>query len=124
MERDPMIVAGIGLRADATEADLHAALALTRRRPDTLATLAIKVTPALRRIADSLGLPLIELSEADIADIPTRTVSPRVQARFGTGSLAEAAALRVAGRGAKLTTLRVTSPNGMATVAIAEGIAP
>ena len=75
-----MIVAGIGLRADATEADLHAALALTRRRPDTLATLAIKVTPALRRFADSLGLPLIELSEADIADIPTRTVSPRVQA--------------------------------------------
>ncbi|WP_286760280.1 MULTISPECIES: cobalamin biosynthesis protein [Sulfitobacter] len=119
-----MTVAGIGLRADATEADLHAALALTRRRPDTLATLAIKVTPALRRFADSLGLPLIELSEADIADIPTRTVSPRVQARFGTGSLAEAAALRVAGRGAKLTTLRVTSPNGMATVAIAEGIAP
>ena len=119
-----MIVAGIGMRADATEADLHAALTLTRRTPDTLATLAIKVTPALRLFADNLGVPLIELSEADIADIPTRTVSPRVQARFGTGSLAEAAALRVAGRGAKLTTLRVASPNGMATVAIAEGIAP
>ena len=119
-----MIVAGIGMRADATEADLHAALALTRRTPDTLATLAIKVTPALRRFADRMGLPLIELSEADIADIPTRTVSPRIQARFGTGSLAEAAALRVAGRGAKLTTLRVASPNGMATAAIAEGIAP
>ena len=28
-----MIVAGIGLRADATEADLHAALALTPRKP-------------------------------------------------------------------------------------------
>ena len=115
-----MIVAGIGMRADATEADLHAALTLTRRTPDTLATLAIKVTPALRLFADNLGVPL----EADIADIPTRTVSPRIQARFGTGSLAEAAALRVAGRGAKLTTLRVASPNGMATAAIAEGIAP
>ena len=51
-----MIVAGIGMRADATEADLHAALTLTRRTPDTLATLAIKVTPALRLFADNLGV--------------------------------------------------------------------
>ena len=78
-----MIVAGIGLRADATEADLHAALALTRRRPDTLATLAIKVTPALRRFADSLGLPLIELSEADIET--SRRVPCRRACRRGSG---------------------------------------
>ena len=53
--------------------------------------------------------------------------SDRIKARFGTGSLAEAAALLAAGQnegdiGARLTVPRVQTENGMATAAIAERI--
>ncbi len=119
-----MIVAGIGIAGRCNRGGFTRGTDADTAHAGHIGDARDQGDAGVARFADNLGVPLIELSEADIADIPTRTVSPRIQARFGTGSLAEAAALRVAGRGAKLTTLRVASPNGMATAAIAEGIAP
>ncbi len=125
-----MICAGIGYRRAATLADLQEALALTGITPDALASIAAKAdSPPLQDLARQTGLPLITLSEAEIAGIRTLTHSPRLQARFGTGSLAEAAALAAAGRDAqnartRLLAPRVQTANGMATAAIAERISP
>lgn len=116
-----MIVAGIGLRAATTEATLAALLqeaeAQTGHPVQALATATEKAThPALTALAQSRALPLHTVA---INGIATRTQSPRITARFGTGSLAEAAALAAAGPGATLTLARITAPDGMATIAIA-----
>ena len=123
-----MIVAGIGFRAAATMADLHQALTLAGPPPDALASVAEKATaPVLRDLAQRLDLPLIALPPEALAAEQTPTSSPRVQARFGTGSLAEAAALAGARHGqpgatARLLAPRTQSANGMATAALAERI--
>lgn len=119
-----MIVAGIGLRRQATLADLRCALDLAGVTPDRLAVLNTKATPPLTELALQMGIPLILVPEQDVSGIQTPTQSNRIIARFATGSLAEALALRAAGAGATLTISRVTSPNGMATAAIAKGPTP
>ena len=116
-----MIVAGIGLRAATTEATLAALLrraeAQTGHPVHALATATEKAThPALTALAQSRALPLHAVA---INGIATRTQSPRITARFGTGSLAEAAALAAAGPGATLPLARITAPDGLATIAIA-----
>jgi len=119
-----MIVAGIGYRSDTTPADLDAALALTGATPDALASLDGKAAGPLAALAQTLNLPLIALSEDQIAGVQTLTCSPRIKARFATGSLAEACALVAAGPAARLTHPRVIGPCGRVTVAIAEGSTP
>jgi cobalt-precorrin 5A hydrolase len=125
-----MKVAGIGFRADATLADLRSVLALTGARPDALASLAAKAAqPALIELAAELALPLIALREEDIAGEPTPTCSPRIQSRFGTGSVAEACALVAARQGpgparSRLITPRLITADGMATAALAERLEP
>ena len=117
-----MKVAGIGFRAAAPLSALRQALDLAEAaggRVTALATTAEKAdAPALRALAQERGLPILPVS---VQDVPTQTQSPRVQARFGTGSLAEAAALQAAGSGARLTVPRLTTPDGQATAAIASG---
>jgi cobalt-precorrin 5A hydrolase len=54
-----------------------------------------------------------------VAGVVTPSQSARVQALFGTGSLAEAAALVAAGPNARLLAAKTTSPCGRATCAIA-----
>ncbi len=71
-------------------------------------------------LAARLDLPILSIPPEALAAQPVQTHSPRVQSRYNTGSLAEAAALAAAGPGARLTGPRVTSPDGMATAAIAE----
>lgn len=122
-----MIVAGIGYRKAATLADLREAMALTGSTPSALATVAAKAhDAAMTALADELDLPVIAVTKDQIAGIQTVTHSARIDARFGTGSLAEAVALVGAGYGlagysaAQLTVTRVQSANGMATAAIAE----
>lgn len=117
-----MKIAGIGLRAAATLADLQDALALAGcARPDALATLAAKAEkPQIKALAETLGIPVLKLGEDEISGIPTLTCSPRIKARFGTGSVAEAAALAAGGTGARLICPRVKTTNGLATAAIAE----
>ncbi|WP_149141323.1 cobalamin biosynthesis protein [Gemmobacter caeruleus] len=121
-----MRVAGIGFRAAAPLASLAAALAEVEARggrAEALATLAVKAgADALQALARARGLPVLALP--DLAGINTPTLSPRVQARFGTGSLAEAAALAGAGPGAHLTVARIATPDGMATAAMAEAPSP
>jgi cobalt-precorrin 5A hydrolase len=122
MERHPMIVAGFGFRAETTLAALRDALARAGG-PDGvthLATLAAKA-PDLAALGRSLGLPVIALPPEALKDQPTLTRSPRVEALYATGSVAEAAALAAAGPGARLRGARATSQDGTATAAIADG---
>ncbi|AHD10417.1 cobalamin biosynthesis protein [Phaeobacter gallaeciensis] len=125
-----MKVAGIGFREAATAADLAAALALCDQSVDAIASIAAKAhTPAMQDFARSIGLPVIALQEQDIAGEQTLTCSPRIKARFATGSLAEAAALAgarhgVAGAKARLLAPRVVTADGLATAAIAERLEP
>ncbi|THD84733.1 precorrin methylase [Aliigemmobacter aestuarii] len=120
-----MIVAGIGFRAAATAEALAAALAALgpdAPMPEALATAAEKAdAAALRVLAARMGLPVVSVPASRLSGVKTPTRSERVKERFGTGSLAEAAALAAAGPGARIIAGRVTSPCGMATAALAEG---
>ncbi len=105
MERGAVRVAGVGFRAGAAPADLVAAL--DGAGPvAALATVAEKAA-ALEGLAAGLGLPVLAVA---VAGVETPSVSARVVGRFGTGSLAEAAALKgveaLGGRGAKLVMAR------------------
>lgn len=121
-----MIVAGIGFRALAPIAALTEVLARAEAAAgasvEALATPADKAQAVqIRALAASLGLPLIAVPAAALARIDTPTRSPRVEARYGTGSVAEAAALAAAGPGARLTVARLSSTDRTATAAIAIG---
>ncbi|WP_102224952.1 cobalamin biosynthesis protein [Acidimangrovimonas sediminis] len=119
-----MRVAGLGFRRGTSAAALGDALARAGGgRLDALATAAEKATaPALRHLAEAMNLPILALPPEALAGVPTATHSPRVVARFGTGSLAEAAALAGAGPGARLIAPRTVSADRTATAAIAERI--
>ncbi|WP_374803210.1 cobalamin biosynthesis protein [Paracoccus zhouxuedongae] len=117
-----MIAAGFGFRGAASVDDLAQALAAAvaaagGASPDLLATAPDKAgATALTGLAARLGLPL---RAVPVDGIATPTDSDRVRARFGTGSLAEAAALSAAGPGARLIAGRQISDNGMAVAALA-----
>lgn len=116
-----MIAAGIGLRAAATAADLAAALARLPARPDCLALPEDKAGhPALAGLALPVVAVPLPLLRAQAAPTP----SPRQPARYGGASVAEAAALAAAGRGARLILPRCIAPGGRVTLALAEGPDP
>ncbi|PVH28007.1 cobalamin biosynthesis protein [Pararhodobacter oceanensis] len=120
-----MIVAGFGFRQGASVDSLRAALNLTSARPDLLATAASKAgSPALQALAQDLGLSIHAVAPSDLRAQATLTHSAAAIAAHGTGSVAEAAALSAAGPGARLTGPRKTSPDRMASCAIAERDAP
>jgi cobalt-precorrin 5A hydrolase len=118
-----MIVAGIGFNTRATPAALAKAvdtaiLAAGGARLDALASAWSKsADPVLIAFAQTRALPLLVVN---VAGIQTPSQSPRVLALFGTGSLAEAAALAGAGPNARLLATKCTSPCGRATAAIAQ----
>jgi len=114
-----MIVAGFGFRAAATRDSLADALARASggRHVDRLATAADKVP----HLAAAFDLPVVAVAADLIAAQDTATSSPASRAARGTGSLAEAAALAAAGRGARLIAPRAVSCDRMATCALAEG---
>jgi cobalt-precorrin 5A hydrolase len=122
MERYPMIVAGFGFRSGVTVAALQDALAQAGGAEGVthLATLDAKVE-GLEPLAQMLALPLLALEPEAVRGQVTLTQSGRVDAMFGTGSVAEAAALAAAGSGAVLRGPRAVSADGTATAAIAEG---
>lgn len=123
-----MRVAGFGFRANAPLAALKDALARAGGGPlDALATAAAKAeAPVLRALAAELGLPVLAQPPEALQAQTTPTRSPRIATRFGTGSLAEAAALAGAGPGAgpgaRLIGPRAISTDRTATAAIAERI--
>ena len=118
-----MRVAGVGFRAGASAAALteavQAAAGVAGVRPEALATLPEKAGAAvLCAVAGQMALPVLAVQ---VAGVVTPTRSARIAARFGTGSVAEAAALAAAGPGAVLIAGRQVSADGMATAAMAEG---
>ncbi len=121
-----MRVAGVGFRAAADLASLQDALqkalgATDGRAIDAVVSEAAKAREKVfRELAQIIGIPGLGVSQQDLAQMLTPTQSARIQDRFGTGSLAEAAALAAAGPGARLLAERVISSDGMATAAIAE----
>lgn len=126
-----VIVAGVGFRhgvvADEIVALVARALgevALSLDRLSALATVeARSAEPGFREAARRLAVPARSMTADALAATPAgRTASNRVQALYGVGSVAEAAALACAGQGAELLAPRITSAR--ATCAIARGRAP
>lgn len=117
-----MIVAGFGFRREATLDALSEALARAGGSEGVthLATLASKAQ-GLEVLARALGLPVIAVPAEALRGVATVTRSERVEAMFGTGSVAEAAALVAVGPGARLVAARAVSADGTVTAAIAEG---
>lgn len=117
-----MIAAGIGFRAGAGVASLRNALAKAGGGAQILCTVADKSeAAAFLELARELDLPTRAIARESLAAQQVLTHSSRVKNLFGTGSLAEAAALAGAGPGARLLGPRVTSDDGKATAALAEG---
>ena len=120
MGGDAVIVAGFGFRQGATLGSLRAVLLLAEQAGGPAAALATMPAraqaPALQMLAAERGLPLLAVG---VAGIRTPTRSARIMARYGTGSVAEAAAMVAAGPGASITVARIIAPDGMATCAMA-----
>jgi cobalt-precorrin 5A hydrolase len=131
MERHPMRVIGFGLRPSASRQALehvfaHALDKISSHNglsavADCLATLSKRADhPAFQALAQAHGLPVIAVEETAVAGIKTHTRSARIEALFGTGSIAEATALLAAGDGARIIVSRIVSPDGTASAAVAE----
>lgn len=121
-----MTPVGIGFRGAADLASLQDALqralsAAGHPNIDAVVTEATKArAPVFQEFAQALGVPGLGIRLEDLQQMITPTQSARIQDRFGTGSLAEAAALVAAGPQARLVAVRVVSGDGMATAAIAQ----
>jgi cobalt-precorrin 5A hydrolase len=134
-----VMVAGLGFRAQCNVASLraalNAALAATQQAQGTsgmpitltaLATAADKAShPALLQLAAELQLPITFVNLPQLAN-QAATPSAHVPTRYGAHSVAEAAALAAAAMAvqaepvqAQLLTPRCTSPDRLATAAIA-----
>jgi cobalt-precorrin 5A hydrolase len=124
MECGEMKVAGLGFRREVTLASLREALDAAGGLEGLAAVATISdktATPALQMLAREFNVPIKAIPADILAGIATSTHSKFVSARFGTGSVAEAAALAAAGRGARLVSKRTVSQDRTATAAIAEG---
>ena len=122
-----MKVAGLGFKKDVTLASLREALAAVGG-PEGLAAMATVSDKAdaepLKQLAQECGVPIRGVPADVLANIDTPTQSKLIIERFGTGSVAEAAALAAAGPRARLIATRVVSQDRTATAAIAEGDGP
>lgn len=118
-----MKVAGFGFRKAARVEDLLAALEAAGGSAGIarIATEAGKAqTEVFQSLANHLALPIEAVPRDALVTAQVETQSEKSHAMYGTGSLSEAAALIAAGPASRLTGLRVASPGGMATCAIAE----
>ncbi|MBR1168268.1 cobalamin biosynthesis protein [Bradyrhizobium liaoningense] len=122
-----MKVAGLGFKKNVTLASLREAL-VAAGGPDGLAAVATvgdkADAEALQQLARECGVPIKAVPADALAGIDTPTQSQRITEAFGTGSVAEAAALAAAGPRARLIVTRVVSQDRTATAAIAEGDGP
>lgn len=122
-----MKVAGLGFRQDVTLVSLREAL-LAAGGCGGLAALATVSDKAgaepLKQLARECGVPIKAVSADVLASVETPTQSKLVTEKFGTGSVAEAAALAAAGPRARLIATRAVSQDRTATAAIAEGDGP
>lgn len=119
-----MIVAGIGFSSAASADSLRAAfeLASAGYEVDALATVTDKKgNDALAEFVRTSKLPLRYVEVNELAGLNTLTCSAKSRAAYGTGSVAEAAALAAAGPQARLLSTRQISGDRLATCAIAIG---
>lgn len=114
-------IAGLGCRPGTPPEALRDALSRAEEQAGPACALA--TIPERAREVRAMG-HAIPLHFVRVAGVQTPTQSDRVLARFGTGSVAEAAALVAAGPGARLIATRSISACGRATAAIAEGSDP
>ncbi|MFL5289489.1 MAG: cobalamin biosynthesis protein [Rhodopila sp.] len=123
-----MIIAGIGCRrqgsAEWVQAAIDAGLAQTGRGRADIAALATSparaAEPAIQSVAQTLGLRLITVSDADLTAAAPRCLSDSARVRAATGlpSVSECAALAAAGPEARLLAPRTIHEG--ATCALAE----
>lgn len=120
-----MIVAGMGCTSCATPAEIRALLAqvMAGRDLDAIACLDSRLAQ-MAPLAEALDLPLVTLPRAAVHGVATPSWSDRIAAEFGTGSVAEACALLVAGQRARIITTRQVSDMGQATCALAQREGP
>ena len=124
------LVIGVGMARDANPLDVialvEAALAradLPSERVAAIGTIAVKADePALAALSRQLAAPVRLFSAEELATVAVPNPSPIVQAEVGTPSVAEAAALLLAGPGGRL--LVEKEKNTLATVAVARRPAP
>ncbi|WP_407184118.1 cobalamin biosynthesis protein [Bradyrhizobium centrosematis] len=122
-----MKVAGLGFRRDATLASLREALEAAGGAAGLAAVATVKDkadAEVLKQLARECSLPIRAVPADVLAKVDTPTRSKLVAEKFGTGSVAEAAALAAAGPRARLIATRVVSQDRTATAAIAEGDGP
>lgn len=122
-----MKVAGLGFKRDVTLASLREALAAAGGAEGlaAVATVSDKAdAEVFKQLARECGVPIKAVPADILAGIRTPTQSKRVTKMFGTGSVAEAAALAAAGPRARLIATRAISRDRTATAAIAEGDGP
>ena len=126
------LVAGLGFRAGCEAASLRSALqaaldaaSTAHGQPITLAHLSALATaadkshhPALLHLAAKLQVSIHPIPLPAMANQPAAP-SAHVPKRYGSQSVAEAAALAAAGLGATLLGRRSLSPDRMATAALA-----
>ena len=125
-------VLGLGMHTDAQPGALHAlwqqAQALLQQEcsaPQAVCAVAVLDTkaahPALAAwLADvAPSAALVRVPAQHLPGQPVVTQSPRMLARYGTGSVSEAAALAAAGPGAALRLPRLVAGDGSATLALA-----
>jgi cobalt-precorrin 5A hydrolase len=127
MEWRVVIVAGFGFRKAATVDSFANALesAWLHQPVERLATARDKAcAAALVAFARRLSVPVVGIAEKELGVQKTLTQSAASIAARNIGSVAEAAALAAAGNGARLIVARVTSADGLATCALAEGGGP
>lgn len=120
-----MRVIGFGFRAAADLASLQdamrRALGAGDAQIDAIVTEAAKSRETVfQDLAQLMQVPGLGVRADDLALMITPTQSQRIQDKFGTGSLAEAAALAAVGPDAELIARRVVSGDGKAVAAIAE----
>ncbi|MFH0300895.1 cobalamin biosynthesis protein [Bradyrhizobium sp. 31Argb] len=119
-----MKVAGLGFQRDATLDALREALVAAGGPAGiaAVATVSDKAEAgALKLLARECGVPIKAIPAEVLTGIATPTQSKLIRDKFGTGSVAEAAALAAAGRRARLISRRSISQDRTATAAIAEG---
>jgi cobalt-precorrin 5A hydrolase len=121
------LVLGLGLRAQARASDVQALWLRAQAALPALDFCAMAVLqgkeqhPALRewRAALPFDTALVAVPAQDLPGQPVATQSPRLLARYGTGSVAEAVALRAAGPASALLQPRLVADDGSATLAAA-----
>ena len=120
-----MRAVGLGFRAAANlEGVQDLFLRMQVMPPLTLAVPAFRQTHPVVADLQAAGFKLVPIPEAMLLCVSTPTRSPRILARFGTGSLAEACAIIAAGPGARLVEPRVISADRCVTAALAQSERP